>query len=113
MNRIFTLILLLAITFSGNTPVVAGPPTADAEWVRVYPNPVLTDATIRLSRDIDVEFSKVSIVVYNIVGKEVFRVNNIKDYEVRFNREGFLSGVYIYQLKVDDKVVSTGRFTVK
>jgi len=86
---------------------------SDKEWVRIYPNPVVSDATISISSDVDLEKAKISIVFYNIVGKEVFRLSNIKDYDVRINREGFVPGIYIYQMKVDEKVQSTGRISFR
>lgn len=115
MNKIFTLILLLALTITDSHLVMAGPPAdkADVELVKVYPNPFVTDATIRLNKDIDLENSRVSITIYNIVGKEVLRLNNVREYDIRITRDVFLSGMYIYQLKVDDKVLTTGRFSVK
>lgn len=83
------------------------------ELVKIYPNPVVSEATISVSRDLDLEKHKVSITFYNVVGKEVYKVSNVKEFEVRINREPFLPGMYIYQLKIDDRTQSTGRITVK
>jgi hypothetical protein len=86
----------------------------DKELIKFYPNPMLTDANIVISEDIDLEKSKVTVVFYNIVGSEVYRINQVKDYEQKITRDAFKnSGIYFYQLKVDDKVTTTGRITVK
>lgn len=86
---------------------------SEADYVNIYPNPVVNEATIKINESIDLERHKISIVLYNIVGKEVYKVSNIKESEIRFNRDGLQSGMYIYQLKVDEKTQSTGRITFK
>ncbi len=85
----------------------------DLEYVKIYPNPITTEATIRLNDVLDLNKSKVSITFYNVVGKEVLKLSNIKDSEVRFNRDNLSTGMYIYQLKVDDRTQSTGRVVIK
>jgi hypothetical protein len=86
----------------------------DKDIVKFYPNPMTTDATVKISEDIDLDKNKVSIVFYNIVGSEVYRVNQIKDYEQKITKENFKNaGIYFYQLKIDEKIITTGRVTVK
>ena len=86
----------------------------DKELIKFYPNPMVMDANIKISEDIDLNNSKVTLVFYNIVGSEVYRINQVKDYEQKITRDVFKnSGIYFYQLKVDDKVATTGRITVK
>jgi Secretion system C-terminal sorting domain len=87
---------------------------AKADLVKIFPNPVVSDALIRIKEDVDLENSKVAIVFYNLIGVEVFQIQEIKDYDQKLSRDNFKStGIYFYQLKVDDKIVSTGRITVK
>jgi hypothetical protein len=86
----------------------------DKELIKFYPNPLITDATIKVSDDIDLEHTKITIVFYNIVGSEVYRITQMKEYEEKISRDVFKNaGMYFYQLKADDKVISTGRITVK
>ncbi len=86
----------------------------DKDILKIYPNPIVTDATIKLNEEIDLEKNKVSISFYNIVGTEVLRINTINDYEQKISKEFFKNtGMYFYQLKIDDKIVTTGRMTVK
>lgn len=86
----------------------------DKDLIKFYPNPLVSDATIKVSDDIDLDRTKVSIIFYNMVGSEVYRITQMKDYEEKITRDVFKNaGMYFYQLKIDDKVVSTGRITVK
>ncbi|MBK9330029.1 MAG: T9SS type A sorting domain-containing protein [Sphingobacteriales bacterium] len=86
----------------------------DKEVIKLYPNPMTSEANIKISEEVDLQFSKVSVVFYNIVGSEVFKISQVKDYEQKITRDIFKSsGIYFFQLKVDEKVISTGRITVK
>ncbi|MDB5228794.1 MAG: C-terminal target protein [Bacteroidota bacterium] len=86
----------------------------DKDLIKFYPNPMITDANIRISEDVDLDRSKVTVVFYNIVGSEVYRINQVKEYDQKITRDVFKnSGIYFYQLMVDEKVTTTGRITVK
>ncbi len=123
MRKTFTLLLLLFTTIYispqlsrasvfelNNTDNRFG----DKEVIKLYPNPMTSEANIKISEEVDLQFSKVSVVFYNIVGSEVFKISQVKDYEQKITRDIFKSsGIYFFQLKVDEKVISTGRITVK
>ena len=124
MKKTFTLLLLLFaslfltsnISYAKIISEVSNYDTryGDKDIVKFYPNPMTTDATVKISEEIDLERSKVSIVFYNIVGSEVYKVSQIKDYEQKITKENFKNaGIYFYQLKIDDKIITTGRVTVK
>jgi hypothetical protein len=108
---LLTILLILSsfLAFGQGQAARAG----DKELLKVYPNPVVTEANIAISRDLDLDRSRVSITFFNVVGKEVFSLTNVKDHDVRISRETFLPGMYIFQLRVDDKVLSTGRISFK
>jgi hypothetical protein len=119
MKAVFTYLILLMLGFTTMQDTYAQQRNsstatiAEGDWVRIYPNPVVSDANISINAELDLERSRVTVVFYNIVGKEVLRISNIRQHDIRINREGFVSGMYIYQLKVDDKVQSTGRISFK
>ena len=124
MLKTITLLLLLfaSIIFLPKFSVAKGMEVSSTEaryygekdLIKFYPNPMITDANIMISEDIDLERSKVSLVFYNIVGSEIYRINQVKEYEQKITRDIFKNaGIYFYQLKVDDRVTTTGRVTVK
>ncbi len=124
MRKTFTLILLLFLSvlfFPKHTRANFTIETAysdvrygEKDMVKLYPNPLVSESTIKINDELNLETTKVSIVFYNILGSEIFKINQIKEYEQKIGRELFKNaGIYFYQLKVDDKIISTGRFTVK
>lgn len=122
MRKTFTLLFLLCalVIFLPNSASayssleVSSARYGDKDFIKFYPNPMVADATIKVSDDIDLERTKLSIVFYNIVGSEVYKISNLKNYEEKISRDVFKNaGIYFYQLKADDKVITTGRITVK
>ncbi len=85
----------------------------EKEFVKVYPNPVVNTATIKISKDIDLSNDKVSFTIYNIMGNEVFRVANVEDDIISISHEKFSPGLYFFQLRSNNKVISSGRITFK
>lgn len=116
MIRFFTQLFLIAIftilsvqqSFSGEFLGKEG-----GTGIKIYPNPMSTEATVRIDDTVDFESGKVSFVIYNVVGKEVYRVTAIKSKEFKLTRENLISGLYFYQLLDNNKVISTGRISVK
>jgi hypothetical protein len=68
-----------------------------------YPNPFNPTTTIRFNLDKD---AKVSLVVYDVMGREVARIVNSEmskgSHSVNFDASKLVSGVYYYNLKAGD-----------
>ena len=111
MRKTFTLLLLLSASLFflpkyTNAASLLELSSVDArfgekELIKFYPNPMITDANIKVSDEIDLDKSKVSVVFYNIVGSEVYKIAQVKEYELKISRDIFKnSGIYFYQLKI-------------
>lgn len=78
-----------------------------------YPNPFNPNTVISFSLTTN---SSVELSIYDIMGKKVATlVNEFKNagmYEVNFNASDLSSGMYMYQLKIDGKVVETRSMTL-
>lgn len=72
-----------------------------------YPNPFNPTTTIGFSLP---RQSKVTLEIYNILGQKITTLIDNKQtagyHEVTFNAENFSSGIYIYRLSADNKIVS-------
>ena len=70
-----------------------------------FPNPFNPSTTIKYSiaKNVNRELEVVSLVVYDILGKEVATLVNKEqkagNYEVMFNASNLSSGVYFYRLQ--------------
>ncbi len=79
-----------------------------------YPNPFNPITNIRFQT---ANFGFVSLKVYDVLGNEVaILVNEEKsagEYEVTFNDRNLVSGIYLYQLKTDGKIISKKMILLK
>ncbi|SVE56723.1 uncharacterized protein METZ01_LOCUS509577, partial [marine metagenome] len=64
------------------------------EQVSIYPNPMTHSATIKLPN----ESYAYDLMIYNMMGKLVKRMDNISDPMETLNRDNLTNGVYLYQL---------------
>ena len=71
--------------------------------VKVFPNPMSTEATVKIDQSVDLEGGKVSFLIYNIVRTK----------EIKIINENLLPGLYFFQLVDNGKILSTGRISVK
>ena len=73
-----------------------------------YPNPFNPVTTIRYSLSTEVQ---VKLTVFDITGREVAELVSERqakgNHEIKFNGENLTSGLYLYRLSVNDKVVQS------
>ena len=78
------------------------------ELFQNYPNPFNPVTTIKYSLK---DLSKVKLKIYDILGREVVEIVNQKQdqgyHEAKFNAEKLSSGMYFYQMKVDNTITSS------
>ncbi len=80
--------------------------------VKIYPNPLKSESIIKIDPSVEVEKNNISIHFYNLIGAEVHRIESVQATEVRIDKFNFENGVYLYQLKSNSKILSTGKLTV-
>ena len=86
---------------------------SDAAISKIYPSPASGFVTIELSEEILSTNSKVSLVVYNIVGKEVYRINNITSSLLNIDTAGWSKAMYSFHLLKDSQPIDTGKIIVQ
>ncbi|MFH2031818.1 MAG: T9SS type A sorting domain-containing protein, partial [Bacteroidota bacterium] len=87
-----------------------------------YPNPFNPSTTIKYSiltvgTSRDLSLQHVQLIVYDILGNEVATLINKAqspgDYEVAFDASNLVSGIYVYQIFVDDFTTSKKMILLK
>ncbi|MBO8130726.1 MAG: T9SS type A sorting domain-containing protein [Candidatus Marinimicrobia bacterium] len=79
-----------------------------------YPNPFNPNTTIAFSI---ANYGKVELIIYDVLGREVDKVIN-KDlpagyYKVNWNAKDYPSGIYIYQLRAGDFIMTKKMLLIK
>jgi parallel beta-helix repeat protein/predicted outer membrane repeat protein len=76
--------------------------------ISIFPNPFNVSSTIRLNFIInDAELN-----LYNIYGEKVRITTHLSGNKIQLKREDLCSGIYIYQLKIDNGTILTGKFII-
>lgn len=78
--------------------------------VQVYPNPFSDQATIRISNYSGETFT---FYLYNVLGREVKRVEAIRSNEVTIRRDNLYEGIYFFKITSEKDVVGMGKLVIK
>ena len=76
--------------------------------VKIYPNPISFSSILYLS-DRLLKEKKLTFTLYNLLGQEVKRMENINTSQTKFHRPGLESGIYIYKVMSDDSIITFGK----
>lgn len=81
--------------------------------VNVFPNPFNNAAMVRINSSSIVPSEKgFNFLIYDLLGKKVKTINNIKSSQFTINREDLGKGIYTYKLWNDKEHVKTGKLVI-
>jgi uncharacterized delta-60 repeat protein len=99
------------VTIKYDSPVGIDELNFTQNRVYVFPNPFNNQATISISSDVQLG-ENTTFVLYDLRGNIIKKIAHITEPSFQFNRENIGNGMYIYQLKQDGKIVTTGKLTI-
>ena len=76
--------------------------------ISIYPNPFSNTTTLKT----DNLFENATFIVYNTLGEQVRKIDNISGQTFTFYRENLEQGIYFYQLKENNIIVSENKFVI-
>ena len=97
-------------TFTVTTATGISHLQSDENLVSLFPNPVTTTATIRISNRAKLQNAELKIM--DVTGRTVRTIPNIQSNEIPVTKEDLPSGVYFYQLTEAGESVK-GKFVVQ
>ncbi|MBL7891183.1 MAG: T9SS type A sorting domain-containing protein [Bacteroidia bacterium] len=77
----------------------------------IYPNPFSSNATIEINGKVSHE--NIEISIYNFVGKEIKKLNNISGRKINLDRADLSNGIYFYRLIKNDYSFASGKFIIE
>lgn len=80
-------------------------------FIKIYPNPVISQATIHISNEMFDEPNK-SFLLFDINGKLV-KNEIFSGREFQFNRQNLTNGFYIFQIKKGNQIIVTGKIFLR
>ena len=81
--------------------------------VKIYPNPIVDNATITFSPECLNAFGKISFLLYDINGREVKYIEQLSTSETELTRGYLGNGIYIYKFVGDGVVLATGKVVLQ
>jgi len=78
--------------------------------VRIYPNTFNTFTTLLGPNKL--KYLNASFYLYDVLGREVKRIENIKTNKVKIARDNLPDGLYIYELKNGEEIIGTGKLII-
>ncbi|HNW70584.1 MAG TPA: FISUMP domain-containing protein, partial [Bacteroidales bacterium] len=77
--------------------------------INIFPNPFSDYATLSLSKPL----FNASLIVYDIIGKEVNRIENLNAKEIRISRNGMSKGMYFFRVVDGNINVGKGKMIIE
>ncbi|MCH8905090.1 MAG: T9SS type A sorting domain-containing protein [Bacteroidetes bacterium] len=81
-------------------------------FINTYPNPFSTFTTIEIPEGYK-NGKKLSFGLYNLMGREVKRIEEITSDKIKINRDNLSPGLYFYKLEERDQIIATGKVVIQ
>ncbi|HWB61924.1 MAG TPA: T9SS type A sorting domain-containing protein [Chitinophagales bacterium] len=97
--------------YKSDFPSAIGEQIYSDDNVKVYPNPVSTEAYIKINSKEDI--NNASFYLYDLLGNQVAKVEGINQHYFRADLSSLANGCYIYRLTANGKYTGTGKLIVQ
>ena len=107
-DEMMVLVIMYTESLDGVITSLSEPIGFEKGLVKVYPNPMLDEATIEVPNSME----NVNFVLYNSMGQEVKRIENISDPIFTFSKGNLNGGLYLFRLENEDGRFSSGKIYI-
>ncbi len=80
----------------------------NSDEITIYPNPFTNAITIQTRK----RFHKTNLNIYNVLGQSVMQISNISGNATKLYRDNLPTGLYIFRLTEENKVIYVGKAIV-
>jgi len=77
--------------------------------VNIYPNPILSTAKVHISN----ATGTLTFNVFDGTGRLVIVVTNVTNGDIQISKSGLLPGIYVYQLRNNSSLISSGQVVIQ
>lgn len=101
------------ITVLSNTGVEDNSVPTNKAILNIYPVPASEYVVIELSKKLLSLNTKLTVVVYDLTGREIARYEHIKGPTIRYDTESWSNSMYIFHLLSDTAILETGKIIMQ
>lgn len=84
--------------------------TSSSDDIKIYPNPFHSYTTLLL--DMNNDWKELSLTIYDVTGRESYKISGIKSREIRIERNNLPSGVFFYVLSSGGEIIQRGKLVI-
>ena len=77
----------------------------------LYPNPFAVSATLFVNSP--AQLHNTDLEVYDVLGRQVMAMHNIRDKKINLNRGNLQTGIYFYRLIDNSNLLTNGKFIIE
>jgi hypothetical protein len=77
--------------------------------VNIFPNPFFYSATLQAQKPLQ----SATLIIYDMLGKEIKRMENLNGTEITIQRDKMKSGMYFYSLSDKAGVIGNGKMVIQ
>lgn len=81
--------------------------------VKIYPNPIIENATIAFDENCLNAFAKISFLLFDINGREVKYIEQLTASQTQIERGDLRSGIYVYKFVGDNNLLASGKLVLQ
>ncbi|MCH7658222.1 MAG: cupredoxin domain-containing protein [Bacteroidetes bacterium] len=79
----------------------------------IYPVPASEYVVIELSQELLLLNTKLTVVIYDLTGREIARDENIRGFTLTYDTESWSNSMYIFHLLSDTEIIETGKIIMQ
>jgi uncharacterized delta-60 repeat protein len=100
------------VTIKYNSPVGINE-LANENQISVYPNPFSNSATVLIQSLNSFNNQKIAFIMYDLLGKEVSRIDNIQSNEFIITKGELSNGLYLFKIFQNNLIIGSGKIDIK
>lgn len=95
--------------YCGPCEILSNGTPENLKSISIYPNPFTNILFVELNEDLLIHNENLEIIIYDILGRSIRRVTNIKTVQLEIDLSELHNGMFIYTIGSEREIIGTGK----